>query len=211
MSRFSMAERRLYLCIGLRPNLEEIVRGAVAGGVDVVQLREKVAEAVPIMRAAEGLKEICAEAGVPFFINDRVDVAYAVGADGVHLGQGDIPPAIARKLLGDEVLIGRSTHAPDELESALSEPVDYLSAGPVEATPTKPGRPGTGLDYLRLAASRSKLPVFVTGGVTPERIAPLVAAGAAHFVVVRYVADAPDPQTAAHELRLAIDRELTAA
>ena len=206
-----MAERRLYLCIGLRPNLEEIVRAAVAGGVDVVQLREKQAEAIPIMRAAEGLKEICAQAGVPFFVNDRVDLAYAVGADGVHLGQGDIPPTIAREILGDEILVGRSTHAPEELEAALSEPVDYLSAGPVEATPTKPGRQGTGLDYLRFASQRSTLPVFVTGGVAPERIAPLVAAGAGHFVVVRYIADAPDPHAAARALRQAIDRELPGA
>ena len=211
MSRFSMAERRLYLCIGLRPNLEEIVRAAVAGGVDVVQLREKQAEAIPIMRAAEGLKEICAQAGVPFFVNDRVDLAYAVGADGVHLGQGDIPPTIAREILGDEILVGRSTHAPEELEAALSEPVDYLSAGPVEATPTKPGRQGTGLDYLRFASQRSTLPVFVTGGVAPERIAPLVAAGAGHFVVVRYIADAPDPHAAARALRQAIDQELPGA
>ncbi len=203
-----MADRRLYLCIGLRPNLEEIVRAAVAGGVDVVQLREKVAEAVPIMRAAEGLKAICVTADVPFFVNDRVDVAYAIGADGVHLGQADVPPAIAREILGDEVLIGRSTHVPEELEVALSEPVDYLSAGPVEATPTKPGRPGTGLDYLRFATSRSPLPVFVTGGVAPDRIAALAAAGATHFVVVRYIADAPDPEAAARELRLAIDREM---
>ena len=206
-----MAERRLYLCIGLRPNLEEIVRAAVAGGVDVVQLREKQAEAIPIMRAAEGLKEICAQAGVPFFVNDRVDLAYAVGADGVHLGQGDIPPTIAREILGDEILVGRSTHAPEELEAALSEPVDYLSAGPVETTPTKPGRQGTGLDYLRFASQRSTLPVFVTGGVAPERIAPLVAAGAGHFVVVRYIADAPDPHAAARALRQAIDRELPGA
>ena len=206
-----MAERRLYLCIGLRPNLEEIVRAAVAGGVDVVQLREKQAEAIPIMRAAEGLKEICAQAGVPFFVNDRVDLAYAVGADGVHLGQGDIPPTIAREILGDEILVGRSTHAPEELEAALSEPVDYLSAGPVEATPTKPGRQGTGLDYLRFASQRSTLPVFVTGGVAPERIAPLVAAGAGHFVVVRYIADAPDPHAAARALRQAIDQELPGA
>lgn len=211
MSRFSMAERRLYLCIGLRPNLEEIVRAAVAGGVDVVQLREKQAEAIPIMRAAEGLKEICAQAGVPFFVNDRVDLAYAVGADGVHLGQGDIPPTIAREILGDEILVGRSTHAPEELEAALSEPVDYLSAGPVETTPTKPGRQGTGLDYLRFASQRSTLPVFVTGGVAPERIAPLVAAGAGHFVVVRYIADAPDPHAAARALRQAIDQELPGA
>ncbi|MDA8398155.1 MAG: thiamine phosphate synthase [Actinomycetota bacterium] len=208
MSSFSMAERRLYLCIGLRPDLEDTVRAAVAGGVDVVQLREKVAEAAPIMRAAERLKEICARAGVPFFVNDRVDLAYAVGADGVHLGQGDIPPATAREMLGDDVLIGRSTHAPQELLAALSEPVDYLSAGPVEATPTKPGRQGTGLDYLRFATARSTLPVFVTGGVTPDRVALLVDAGASHFVVVRYVADAPDPEKAARALRTAIDREI---
>jgi thiamine-phosphate pyrophosphorylase len=126
----------------------------------------------------------------------------------VHLGQADVPPAIAREILGDEVLIGRSTHVPEELEVALSEPVDYLSAGPVEATPTKPGRPGTGLDYLRFATSRSPLPVFVTGGVAPDRIATLTAAGATHFVVVRYIADAPDPEAAARELRLAIDREM---
>ena len=200
-----LAHRRLYLCVGLRDDLDRLVAEAIAGGVDVVQLREKNAEAIPIMRAAAKISAICREGGVPFFINDRIDIALAVGADGVHLGQGDLPPDIARRFGGDKILIGRSTHAPAEILAAVNEPVDYVSAGPVEPTPTKPGREGTGLEYVTMAVNATTLPVFITGGVTPEKIAPLAKAGASHFVVVRNITEAADPRRAAHRLREAIN------
>ena len=138
---------------------------------------------------------------MPFVLNDRPDLALAAGADGVHVGQDDAPPALARRILGPAAIVGLSTHAPGELEAALDEPVDYLSAGPVSPTPTKPGRPGTGPGYAGTAAAAAAVPVFVTGGVTPETVPGLVAVGVRHFVVVRWLTEAEDPAAAARALR----------
>ena len=132
----------------------------------------------------------------------------AVEADGVHLGQDDLSPLIARRLAGERIIIGRSTHGREELDRSLTEPIDYVSAGPVEATPTKAGREPTGLNYLEYATKTACVPVFVTGGVTPEKIPTLAAAGARHFVVVRYILDAKDAFAASQALRRAIDSAL---
>src|SRR6202043_4157324 len=132
----------------------------------IVQLRDKVLEDRDLLVAAESLAVRCRDLGVPFIVNERCDVALAVGADGVHVGQDDLPVHRCRDLLGDGAVVGLSTHADDELEAALDQPVSYLSAGPVEPTPTKPGRPGTGPGYVALAAKRAQVPVYVTGGVT---------------------------------------------
>jgi hypothetical protein len=142
-----LAERHLYLCTPYRPDLEDFVARCIAGGVDVVQLRDKELDARPLLRRAERVARICAGEGVPFILNDRPDLALECGADGVHVGQDDAPPRLARRILGPDRIVGLSTHAPAELEAALGEPVDYLSAGPVVPTPTKPGRPGTGEGY----------------------------------------------------------------
>ena len=125
----------------------------IAGGVDLVQLRDKHLDARPLLDRARVAAAVCRDHGVPFILNDRPDLALEVGADGVHVGQDDAPPALARRLLGPDAIVGFSTHAPAELDAAAGEPVDYVSAGPVNATPTKPGRPGTGLGYLRYAAA----------------------------------------------------------
>src|SRR5439155_24316524 len=140
---------------------------------------------------------VCHDLGVPLVLNDRPDLALEAGADGVHVGQDDAPPALVRRLLGPDALVGLSTHAPGELDAAAAEPVDYLSAGPVTPTPTKPGRPGTGPGYVTYAAEHSARPWFVTGGVTPETIPELVSAGARRFVVVRWLTEAADPGAAA--------------
>jgi thiamine-phosphate pyrophosphorylase len=145
---------------------------------------------------------------VPFLLNDRPDLAVACGADGVHVGQDDVPPQIARRIVGDEAVVGLSTHSAAELAAAAGEPVDYVSCGPVEPTPTKPGRPGTGLEYLRHAAGVSIHPFFVTGGVTPETVPAMVEAGARRFVAVRWLTQADDPEAAARELRIAIERAI---
>ena len=200
--------RRLYLCTADRPDLAQFLEACIRGGVDMVQLRDKLLEARPLLRRARLAALVCRDLGVPFILNDRPDLALEVGADGVHVGQDDAPPALARRILGPGAIIGYSTHAPSELEAALDEPVDYLSAGPVSPTPTKPGRPGTGLEYLSLAASRSHRPWFVTGGVTPATVPEMVAAGARRFVVVRWLTQAPDPRTAATALRRSIDEAL---
>jgi thiamine-phosphate pyrophosphorylase len=200
----AVADCRLYLCTPDRPDLARFVEACIAGGVDIVQLREKHLEAKPLMERARLVQSVCAARGVPFILNDRPDLALEIQADGVHVGQDDAPVALARRLLGPDAIIGLSTHGPGDLEAVAPE-VSYISAGPVEPTPTKPGRPGTGLDYLRMATERSSVPVFVTGGVTPERIPTLAGAGARHFVVVRYLTEAGDPQRAARALRDAID------
>jgi len=200
-----ISECRLYLCTADRPDLLEFVEATIRGGVDIVQLRDKVLDAKPLLERAEQLKALCLRHAVPFILNDRPDLALAAGADGVHVGQDDAPVSLARTILGPDAIIGLSTHGPDDLKGAIGQDVTYISAGPVEATPTKPGRPGTGLDYLTLATTESDVPVFVTGGVTPEKIPALAAAGARHFVVVRYLTEAGNPEAAARALRNAID------
>lgn len=197
--------RRLYLCTGDRPDLAEFVEAVVAGGVDIVQLRDKHLEARALVDRATVVGDVCRARGVPFILNDRPDLALHVGADGVHVGQDDVPPALARRILGPDAVVGLSTHHPDELARAADEPVDYVSAGPVEATPTKPGRPGVGFDYIRHASIHAPRPFYVTGGVTPDTVPRLAAAGATRFVVVRYLTEATDPEAAARRLRQAVD------
>ena len=201
-----LEERRLYLCTPDRPDLEEFVDACIVGGVDVVQLRDKNLEARQVIEQGRRLLRVCRDHGVPFILNDRPDLALEVEADGVHVGQGDVPPALARRILGPDIIVGLSTHAPSDLDDALDEPVDYLSAGPVSQTPTKPGRPGTGLRYLTYVVERAKTPWFVTGGVTPDSVKMMAAAGARRFVVVRYLTEAEDPKAAAKTLREAIDK-----
>jgi len=206
--RPDLSGRRLYLCTPDRPDLADFVAACIQGGVDVVQLRDKTLDARPLLARAGIVADVYRTHGVPFVLNDRPDLALEVGADGVHVGQEDAPVSLARRILRPEAIVGLSTHGPEDLAGATSQSVTYLSAGPVEPTPTKPGRAGTGLEYASLASERATVPVFVTGGVTPEKIPALVAAGVRHFVVVRYLTRAQDPGQASSHLRRAIDREL---
>jgi thiamine-phosphate pyrophosphorylase len=209
-----VADCHLYLCTPDRPDLAGFVAACIEGGVDIVQLREKHLEARPLLERARLAAAVCAERGIAFILNDRPDLALELAlegaGDGVHVGQDDAPVALARRILGQDAVVGLSTHGEDDLAGALAlgADVSYISAGPVEPTPTKPGRPGTGLEYLALATARSAVPVFVTGGVTPEKIPVLAGAGARHFVVVRYLTEAADPRRAARALRDAIDESL---
>jgi thiamine-phosphate pyrophosphorylase len=207
--RIGIGDRRLYLCTADRDDLAEFVARCIGGGVDVVQLRDHGLDpyARRLLERAAVVQEVCRSAGVPFILNDRPDLALELGADGVHVGQDDAPPALARRIVGDDAIVGYSTHAPDELDAAALEPVDYVSTGPVNPTPTKPGRAGTGLDYLRYAAGTlgKQLPFIVTGGVTPDTLPPMLDAGARRFVVVRYLTEADDPTTNARRLRAKID------
>lgn len=225
--RWSLADRRLYLCTPDRPDLDLFLSRCIEGGVDLVQLRDKHIDDGQLVRRAAIAQQVCGEHDVPFVINDRPDLAADIGADGVHLGQDDMAPASARAIVGDRAIIGLSTHTVDELESALgavrsgteldwaspagdarsvvAPSVDYLSAGPVSATPTKPGRPGTGLGYIATAVERAPCSVWVTGGVDPTTVAEMIAAGARHFVVVRWLSEAEDPRSNARALRLTID------
>jgi thiamine-phosphate pyrophosphorylase len=200
-----LGARRLYLCTPDRPDLERFLAECLQGGVDVVQLREKHLDARPLLDVARRARRVCHDHGVPFILNDRPDLALEAGADGVHVGQDDAPPARARRIVGDDAIVGLSTHAPAELAAAASEPVDYVSAGPVTPTPTKPGRPGTGLDYVAHAAAHSAHPFFVTGGVAPDTVDAMLAAGARRFVVVRWLTESDAPRAAARALRARID------
>jgi thiamine-phosphate pyrophosphorylase len=200
-----LAGRRLYLCTPDRPDLAEFVEACVTGGVDIVQLREKSLDDRALLARAAVVIDVCRRHGVPFVMNDRPDLALACGADGVHVGQDDCPPAVARRIVGPGRLVGLSTHTPDQLDGAGSEPVDYISTGPVEPTPTKPGRPGTGLGFLGYAAEHARVPFFVTGGATPDTVGPMAEAGARRFVVVRWLTDAADPHGAAVQLARAVD------
>lgn len=205
-----MTFARLYLVAPARlraGDLAELIPELAAAGVDIVQLREKEMEALGLMRIGEPVLEACRGASVPLIVNDRPDIALALGADGVHLGQNDLPVAAARRILGGDALIGRSTHASEEIDEELASPdaIDYLAVGPVEETPTKPGRPGTGLGIVGYAAEHIHLPWFVTGGINAQTLPRALEAGARRAVVVRAIVDAPDPIAAARELRGLLD------
>lgn len=202
----------LYLCTPDRADLETFIASSIEGGVDIVQLREKELEAKQLVERALVAKKICDSFDVPFILNDRPDLALHIDADGVHVGQDDAPPELARRLLGPNRIVGFSTHQSSELQGALVAPCDYLSTGPVVATPTKPGRQGTGLAYIEEAARATKgsttKPFFVTGGVDPVSVESLLEAGATRFVVVRYLTQSQDPKSDARKLRDVIDRGL---
>ena len=202
---------RLYLCTPDRPDLERFIAACIRGGVDVVQLREKQLDARPLLSRARLALRVCRGLGVPFVLNDRPDLALEVGADGVHVGQEDVPPALARRILGPDAIIGHSTRGGDQLTTAQHEPVDYVSVGPVHPTATHPTREAIGLDALSDAAHRATVPFFVTGNARPDTVGPMVDAGARRFVAVRWLTEADDPEAAARALRDAIDRQVETA
>lgn len=187
--------------------LADLVSELTDAGVDIIQLREKEMEAGDLLRAGAPILSACREAGVPLIVNDRPDVALALGADGVHLGQNDLSVGVARRILGQSVIVGRSTHAEREIDSELAAPeiIDYLSVGPIQQTPTKPGRPGTGLGLVEYAARSAAIPWFVTGGINPESLPRVLEAGATRVVVVRAIVDASDPVETAARLREILD------
>ncbi len=206
---FDLSKRHLYLCTSIRDDLTAFVSDVVRGGVDIVQLREKTATARAIVSCATELRKVTSDLGVPFIINDRPDIALEVGADGVHVGQDDVDVSLVRKIL-PAAIVGLSTHSSSELEDSLLKDADYISAGPIVPTPTKPGRSGTGIGYVQKASALSPKPVFATGAVQPAAIPELVTHGVRHFVVVRYLTQSDNPYRSALELRTAIDRALDA-
>jgi thiamine-phosphate pyrophosphorylase len=199
----SPAARRLYLIAPARPDLAELIEAAVRGGVDIVQVREKALPDGELLRALEEAREVTRRLGVPFVVNDRPDLALLVEADFVHVGQDDLPVDAARRL---GLAVGQSTHAPEEIARAAA---DYIGVGPVFATPTKEGRPAAGLDLVRYAAEHARQPWFAIGGIDRENVPEVVAAGADRIAVVRAICDAPDPETAAAELRVALPARYT--
>lgn len=172
----------------------------------MLQLRDKGADDDSLVAAARVFRRACDEHDALFWLNDRPDLVEACGADGVHVGQDDMPAAAAREVVGPHVLVGLSTHSPEQVDAALAEPVaDQLSVGPVWETPTKEGRPAAGLEYVRYAASVARShPWFAIGGIDIDNVREVMAAGASRIVVVRAIRDADDPRTAAATLRAAL-------
>jgi thiamine-phosphate pyrophosphorylase len=189
---------RLYLITGARADLPAFLEAAVRGGVDFVQIREKGLPDGRLLRVLEEAREVTRRLGLPLAVNDRPDLAVLVGADYVHVGQDDLPPAAVRRF---GISVGVSTHAPGELARADA---DYLGVGPVYQTPTKEGRPAVGLEYVRHAAAHARVPWFAIGGIDETNVADVVAAGAHRIAVVRAIGAADDPERAARALRQAL-------
>jgi thiamine-phosphate pyrophosphorylase len=198
-----LAQARLYLVCGAAP--DRLLEQALRGGVDVVQLRCKEGSVAAIEAAAARFARLCAAHGALFILNDRPDLAVRVGADGVHVGQDDMPVPEARELVGSDRIVGLSTHSPEQVEAAAGLAVDYIGVGPVHATPTKPGRPAVGFELVRYAAARAATPFFAIGGITPGNVGAVVEAGARRVAVVRAITDAGDPENAARALRSALE------
>jgi thiamine-phosphate pyrophosphorylase len=207
----------LYLCTDARRergDLAEFADAALAGGVDIIQLRDKGSageqrfgplEARDELAACEILADAARRHGALFAVNDRADIARAAGADVLHLGQGDLPSGVAREIVEPGTLIGRSTHDPDQVAAAAVGDCDYFCVGPCWPTPTKPGRSAPGLALVRAAAELAgNKPWFAIGGIDAQRLPEVLGAGARRIVVVRAITAAQDPQAAALELRSAL-------
>ncbi|WP_031506581.1 thiamine phosphate synthase [Streptomyces megasporus] len=204
-ARERLGDARLYLCTDARKergDLPEFLDAVLSSGVDIVQLRDKTLEAAEELEHLAVFADACRRHGRLLAVNDRADVAHAAGPDVLHLGQGDLPVRAARAILGDDILIGRSTHTETEVDAALTDPgVDYFCTGPCWPTPTKPGRPAPGLSLVRHAAAREpRRPWFAIGGIDASNLDEVLAAGARRVVVVRAITEADDPGAAAAEL-----------
>ena len=215
--RRRLDEARLYFVCESRPHGEDpwpLLDAAARGGADILQLREKSALSDDVLvEAAAAFGEVARRHGGLFVLNDRPDLVAASGADGVHLGQDDTPVAEARRAAGPAALVGLSTHSPAQIDAACGADAasrsDQISVGPVWATPTKAGRPPTGLELVRYAAEHATLPWFAIGGIDVDNVAEVVAAGARRVVVVRAIRDADDPEEAAARLHRALQRPTT--
>jgi thiamine-phosphate pyrophosphorylase len=198
---------RLYLVCGVPGDppdagrLPDLLRAAVAGGTDIVQLRDKRLSDEELTAVAHAARALCERIGALFVVNDRPWVAAEVQADGVHVGQDDLPVEQVREIVGPEVLIGLSTHAESEIDAVDPALVDYIGVGPVHETPTKEGRPAVGVELVRYAAAHARVPFFAIGGLNAGNIAEVTEAGAGRAVVLRAIAGAADPEAAARELR----------
>jgi thiamine-phosphate pyrophosphorylase len=209
-----LRDARLYfVCEGLPDGRDPtpLLEAALRGGVDVLQLREKAPRcAEELVSLSEPFRRTAAEHGALFVLNDRPDLVEACGADGVHVGQDDAPVAEARAAAGTGSIVGLSTHSEEQLLGALGADgaarPDQVSVGPVWATPTKEGRPATGLGLVELAAREATIPWFAIGGINPANVSEVAAAGARRVVIVRAIRDADDPEAAARALRAALSQ-----
>lgn len=183
----------LYLITSNQPNLLSIVEASLQGGLPLVQYRQKEGDDLTRLAQASKLRELCSQYNALFIINDRLDLAQAVKADGIHLGQQDLPIAVARQILGPQAIIGRSTTSPQEMKQAIAQGADYLGVGPVYTTPTKPGKPAAGLEYVGYAVANSPLPWYAIGGIDTSNLKTVIDAGAKKVAVVRAIMEAENP------------------
>jgi thiamine-phosphate pyrophosphorylase len=206
LRRERLRTARLYFVCDARPNGEDpeaLLRAALSGGVDIVQLREKELGRAEIERSASTFRRVCDTYSALFIVNDDPDLARACDADGVHVGQDDTSAEEARGLLGPYAIIGLSTHSPEQIAAANERPVDHISVGPIWETPTKAGRPAVGLELISHAAEHAAHPFFGIGGIDPSNAEQVVRAGARRLCVVRAIRDAANPTAVAEELRRA--------
>ncbi len=204
LRRERLRTARLYFCCDARPHGEDpepLLRAALRGGVDIVQLREKSLARREIELSAQTFRRVCDNHNALFIVNDDPDLARACDADGVHVGQEDMTAAEAREILGPDAIIGLSTHSEEQIAASADQPIDYISVGPIWETPTKQGRPAVGLDLIRHAAANAPHPFFAIGGIDPSNVADVVEAGARRICVVRALRDAADPAAIAEALR----------
>jgi thiamine-phosphate pyrophosphorylase len=204
LRRERLRTARLYFVCDARPDGEDpepLLRSALSGGVDIVQLREKELDRRAIERSGATFRRLCDTYSALFIVNDDPELARACRADGVHVGQEDRSVPDARAVLGPDALIGLSTHS--EAQISAAQGVDYISVGPVWETPTKEGRPAVGLELVRHAAEYAELPFYAIGGIDPSNAEQVVEAGARRLAVVRAIRDAEDPAAAAAAIRRA--------
>jgi thiamine-phosphate pyrophosphorylase len=204
LRRERLRTARLYFVCDARPGGEDpeaLLRAALGGGVDIVQLREKQLGRAEIERAASTFRRVCDTYSALFIVNDDPDLARACDADGVHIGQDDASAEEARELLGPDAIVGLSTHSEEQIAAANERPIDYMSVGPVWETPTKAGRPAVGLELVSHAAKHATRPFFGIGGIDPTNAEQVVRAGARRLCAVRAIRDAADPDAAATALR----------
>jgi thiamine-phosphate pyrophosphorylase len=196
----ALLQARLYLVTSPEPNLLHVVEAALNGGLRLVQYRDKNTDNRTRYETATKLKFLCQQYGAVFIINDHIDLALAVDADGVHLGQQDYPIEVARRLLGPEKIIGRSTTNPTELQRAIDEQADYIGVGPVYETPTKAGKAAAGHAYVAYAKTHAPMPWYAIGGVDANNLPDVIAAGASRASVVRAIMQADDPKAVTQQL-----------
>lgn len=204
LRRERLRTARLYFVCDALPGGEDpepLLRAALDGGVDIIQLREKSESKAVIERSAQTFRRLADTYSVPFLLNDDPDLALQCGADGVHVGQEDVSVAEARDVVGDDLLIGLSTHSEEQIR--VAEGADYISVGPIWPTPTKEGRPAVGLELVEFAAHTVSGPFFAIGGIDTENVAEVLRAGARRLCVVRTIRDSRDPAGTAAALRRA--------